>query len=66
MNDTVFYKIMIFYALVTFFAGPKIAKMMKLDTNDPCMVGMVGGFLISLLLWNKFGYDMVYKGKKGY
>ena len=66
MNDKVFYQIMVFYALITFFAGPNFSKMMKLDTKDPCMVGMVLGFILSLVLWKQFGYDMVYKAKSGY
>ena len=63
MNDKVFYQIMLFYAVLTFFVGPKVSKMLKLDTKDPCMVGMVLGFVVSLILWKKFGYNMVYKGK---
>jgi len=66
MNDKIFYQIMLFYAVLTFFAGPKLAKMMKLNTNDPCLVGMVVGFAFSLILWKQFGYNMVYKGKNGY
>ena len=66
MNDKVFYQIMLFYAVLTFFVGPKVSKMLKLDSKDPCMVGMVLGFIVSLVLWKKFGYKMVYKGKSGY
>jgi len=66
MNDKVFYQIMLFYAVLTFFVGPKVSKMLKLDPKDPCMVGMVLGFIVSLVLWKQFGYNMVYKGKSGY
>ena len=66
MNDKVFYQIMLFYAVLTFFVGPKVSKMLKLDSKDPCMVGMVLGFIVSLVLWKKFGYNMVYKGESGY
>ena len=66
MNDTVFYQIMLFYAVLTFFVGPKLSKMLKLDSKDPCMIGMVLGFVVSLVLWKQFGYNMVYKGKSGY
>ena len=57
---------MIFYSVLTFFVGPKVSKMLNLDSKDPCMVGMILGFAISLVLWKKYGYDIVYKGKKGY
>ena len=66
MNNKVFYQIMLFYAILTFFVGPKVSKMLKLDSKDPCMVGMVLGFIVSLVLWKQFGYNMVYKGKNGY
>ena len=66
MNDKVFYQIMLFYAVLTFFVGPKVSKMLKLDSKDPCMVGMVFGFIVSIALWKYFGYNMVYKGKSGY
>ena len=66
MNDKVFYQIMVFYAILTFFVGPKVSKMLKLDSKDPCMVGMILGFIVSIVLWKKFGYNMVYKGKNGY
>ena len=66
MNDKVFYQIMLFYAVLTFFVGPKVSKMLKLDSKDPCMVGMVLGFIVSIILWKQFGYNMVYKGKSGY
>ena len=66
MNEKVFYKIMLFYAVLTFFVGPKVSKMLKLDSKDPCMIGMVLGFVVSLVLWKQFGYNMVYKGKSGY
>ena len=66
MNDKIFYQIMLFYALLTFFVGPNVSKMLKLDSKDPCMVGMIIGFIVSLVLWKQFGYNMVYKGKTGY
>ena len=66
MNNNMFYQIMIFYSLLTFFAGPKIAKSMNLKTNDPCFVGMVIGFIVSIALWKQYGYNMVYKGAKTY
>ena len=66
MDTGLFNKIMLFYAVLTFFVGPKISKMLKLDSKDSCMVGMVLGFGVSLILWKQFGYNMVYKGKSGY
>ena len=66
MNEKVFYQIMLFYAVLTFFVGPKVSKTLKLDAKDPCMVGMILGFILSLVLWKQFGYNMVYKGKGGY
>ena len=62
MNDKVFYQIMLFYSVLTFLVGPKVSKMLKLDTKDPCMVGMILGFIVSLILWKKIGYNMVHKG----
>jgi len=65
-DDKTFYQIALFYSLLTFFIGPKVAKMLKINSNDPCMIGMIVGFLISMILWNKFGYNMVYSGKSNY
>jgi len=66
MNDKLFYQVMLFYAVLTFFVGPKVSKMLKLNPNDPCIVGMVLGFAVSIILWKKFGYNMVHNGKRGY
>ena len=66
MYDKLFYQVMLFYAVLTFFVGPKVSKMLKLNPNDPCIVGMVLGFAVSIILWKKFGYNMVHNGKRGY
>ena len=66
MNDKVFYQIMLFYSVLTFFVGPNVSKIMKLGNKDPCMIGMIVGFVVSLVLWKNFGYNMVYKGKSSY
>ena len=57
---------MLFYSFLTFYLGPMIAKHMKTGHKDPCMIGMVGGFVVSMVLWKKYGYPMSYGTKKGY
>ena len=31
------------------------------NTNDPCMVAFIIGFIISLILWNKYTKKLVYE-----
>ena len=59
-----FMQIMLFYSVLTYYVGPKVAKSMKLDTKDPCMVGMVMGFAVCMGLWKQYGYNMSYGSGK--
>ncbi len=47
--------IMVFYSLVTFFITPTLTRPFFKDHPDPCVAGFSLGFVISLLLWMKFG-----------
>lgn len=62
-NNQKFLQIMLFYSFLTFYLGPKLAKHMKTGHKDPCMVGMIAGFFVSLVLWKKYGYNMTYGTK---
>ena len=47
--------IMIFYSLLTFFITPYLMYSFVKEFNDPCMVGMIIGFTISIILWHNIG-----------
>ena len=56
----------IFYAVFTFFLAPfvlveKTRLINMKNTNDPCMVAFIIGFIISLILWNKYTKKFVYE-----
>jgi len=57
--DNNYIKIMIFYSLLTFLVGPKVFKSLNMKHKDPYMTGMIMGFMISLILWKKYGKNMV-------
>jgi len=55
----------IFYALLTFFIAPyilvELTSIINMKNfNDPCMVGFIIGFIISLILWTYFTKKGVY------
>ena len=46
---------MIFYSLLTFFIVPSITRPFFKDCcEDPCLIGFLIGFTISIILWVKF------------
>ena len=56
--------IMVFYSLVTFFISPYILKDYTSQFQDPCMVGMIIGFIISMFLWHFVGKKYAMAGGK--
>ena len=65
-EEHTFFKIMLLYSIITFHLGPKLSKYMNKNYKDPCMNGMIGGFIVSMILWKKYGYNMSYGGNKSY
>ena len=55
--------IMVFYSLLTYVIVPRLALPYTKTFKDPCMVGMIIGFVISILLWHFFGKHYVYNIK---
>ena len=50
---------MIFYSLLTFFLGPLITRPFLGSHPDQCIAGFLVGFTISILLWMKFGKQLI-------
>lgn len=50
---------MIFYSLLTFFLGPLITRPFLGSHPDQCIAGFLLGFTVSVLLWMKFGKQLV-------
>lgn len=46
---------MVFYSLLTFFIMPLITRPFFENYEDPCVIGFLIGFTISVILWSKFG-----------
>ena len=56
--------IAVFYSLLTFFIAPYIFYHYVPLTkrfNDPCLVGFILGFLLSITLWVLVGKNYIYK-----
>ena len=52
---------MVFYSALTFFIMPYITRPFAKKMKDPCLVGFVVGFLISIALWHFVGRYYVMK-----
>lgn len=50
---------MIFYSLLTFFLGPLVTRPFLGSHPDQCIAGFLLGFTVSVLLWMKFGKQLV-------
>ena len=50
---------MIFYSLLTFFLGPLVTRPFLGSHPDQCIAGFLVGFTVSVLLWMKFGKQLV-------
>ena len=50
---------MVFYSLLTFFLGPLITRPFLGSHPDQCIAGFLLGFTISILLWMKFGKQLI-------
>lgn len=46
---------MTFYSLITFFITPILTRDFFEDYQDPCIIGFLIGFVISICLWVKYG-----------
>ena len=55
LSSSTMISIMIFYSLLTFFAGPLITRPFMSDHPDQCIAGFLLGFTISIFLWMKYG-----------
>ena len=52
---------MMLYSLITFFITPVITRPMFKNYQDPCLIGFIIGFFISIILWVKHGKNLVGK-----
>ena len=50
---------MVFYSFLTFFIGPLITRPFLGSHPDQCIAGFLLGFTISILLWMKFGKQLI-------
>ena len=50
---------MVFYSLLTFFLRPLITRPFLGSHPDQCIAGFLLGFTISILLWMKFGKQLI-------
>ena len=50
---------MVFYSFLTFFLGPLITRPFLGSHPDQCIAGFLLGFTISILLWMKFGKQLI-------
>ena len=46
---------MVLYSAITFFVMPVITRPFFKKYDDPCIMGFLIGFVISAVLWVKFG-----------
>lgn len=51
--------IMIFYSILTFFVGPYLTMPFLQSSPENCVAGFTLGFALSIILWLKFGKDLV-------
>lgn len=51
--------IMIFYSILTFFVGPYLTMPFLQSSLENCVAGFTLGFALSIILWLKFGKDLV-------
>lgn len=50
---------MVFYSILTYFAGPFIAMPFMLDEKTTVATGFTVGFIISMVLWYTFGSSLM-------
>jgi len=46
------------YSIITFFVMPTITRPFFKEYNDPCIMGFLIGFVVSAILWVKFGRNL--------
>jgi len=51
--------IMIFYSILTFFIGPYLTMPFLKSSPENCVAGFTLGFALSIILWLKFGKELV-------
>jgi len=51
--------IMLFYSLLTFFIGPMVSSHLMEDNSNKYEMGFVIGFIVSVVMWMKYGKNMV-------
>ncbi len=49
---------MVLYSVITFFVMPTITRPFFKEYNDPCIMGFLIGFVVSAILWVKFGRNL--------
>ena len=49
---------MVLYSVITFFIMPTITRPFFKEYSDPCLMGFLIGFVISAILWVKFGKNL--------
>jgi hypothetical protein len=47
--------VMIFYSILTYFIGPRLVPLITKNYQDRHIPGFTLGFVLSILLWIKFG-----------
>jgi hypothetical protein len=55
----------VFYSALTYFIAPMLISKIDLpkqlkDIDDPCLIGFIAGFVVSILLWIFVGKHYVY------
>lgn len=63
LSSTTGIMVMIFYSALTFFIAPMATFKYTKNMDDPCMMGFIIGFVVSIGLWHFYGKDLIL-GKK--